>query len=291
MIQVPEIFLDAKETLTLKNLTMLHYFNRKESKPIAIKINQHLLLHIFHGSKIMEYEDTRVSVSADETLFISRGSYIMSEILSFEEGCFDGVMVFFDDAFLIEFFAKYAQLFKDTPKDTQKYKRGVALVQKNLYLQETMHSINSYIQHKQEDKFLLQLKFEEALLQAIQNDKTNQLRSYLTDLYEDSLLHIKHIFDTEEFMDVESMIKRSKLSEEKFRKLFYQFYKQTPKEWLIQKRLAKAKLLLQEGTLNVSQVALECNFSSLSWFITQFNRYYKLTPKQFQQNHKKSKQN
>ena len=291
MIQVPEIFLDAKETLALENLTILHYFNRKESKPVAIQINQYLLLHIFHGSKVMEYDDVVLNISANESLFISRGHYMMSEILSFEEGCFDGVMIFFDDTFLIDFFAKYAQLFNSISNNTNEYKNSVALIQKNLYLQETMRSIKSYIEHKQENKLLLRLKFEEVLLQTIQNDTTNKLHSYLTNLYETSLLHIKHIFETEEFVDVESMMKRSKLSEEKFRKLFAQFYNQTPKEWLIHKKLSKAKLLLQEGKLNVSQVALECHFSSLSWFITQFKRHFKLTPKQFQQNHKKSKQN
>ena len=289
MIQVPEIFLDAEETLTLENLTMLHYFNRKESKPVAIRINQYLLLHIFHGSKVIKYDDTILNISANESIFISRGQYMMSEILSFKKGCFDGVMIFFDDIFLIEFFAKYAQLFQDISTETQKCKNSVALVQKNIYLQETMQSIKSYIEHKQENKLLLRLKFEEVLLQTIQNDTTNKLHSHLTNLYENSLLHIKHIFETEEFRDVESMLKKSKLSEEKFRKIFAQFYKQTPKEWLIQKRLSKAKLLLQEGDLNVSQVAQECHFSSLSWFITQFKRHFKLTPKQFQQNHKKSK--
>ena len=282
LVEVPEVFLGNPEILTLKNLTMLHYFNREESAPIEVKINQHLLLHIFHGSKVVEKDGETYSVNAKESLFVSRGQYLISEILSFEKASFDGFMIFFDDAFLIDFFGKYRDTFSVQKSD--KPLNSLIMVEKESSLHDTMVSMKAYVKEQNHNEVLLQLKFEEILLQALQNDESNCLYCYLTHLYSTGLLNLKNLFETQEFSDVEQMIKGSKLSEEKFRKVFYELYEMTPKEWLVERALQKAKQLLKEGKLNVSEVSICCNFNSLSWFIKQFKNRFGLTPKQYQQN-------
>lgn len=284
LVEVPEIFLDNPKTLKLTNLTMLHYFNREESEPIEVKINQHLLLHIFHGSKIMQKSDKEYRVNAKESLFISRGQYLISEILSFENASFDGIMIFFDDAFLVTFFSKYAQVFQAGQTKIETDLSNLILVQKESSLHNTMVSMNAYIEQESSSEVLLQLKFEEILLQAIENDSSKSLPRYLRNLYSNGLLNFKNIFEKGEFSDVLSMIKASKLSEEKFRKLFAKLYNTTPKEWLLDRALQKSKQLLKDGGYNVSQVSQICNFNSLSWFIKQFKVKFGVTPKQFQQN-------
>ena len=282
VVNVPDIFLENPKTLQLKNLAMLHYFNREVSDPIEVKINQHLLLHIFHGSKVVEKDNKTYKVNAKESLFVSRGQYVISEILSFENASFDGFMIFFDDVFLIDFFSKYRDTFK-----TQKSKQpldSLIMLEKESSLHDTMVSMKAYVKEKRHNEVLLQLKFEEILLQALQNDETHCLYCYLTHLYSTGLLNLKNLFETQSFKDVESMIKASKLSEEKFRKVFHELYEMTPKEWMVDRALKKAKQLLQEGELNVSEVSQLCNFNSLSWFIKQFKNKFGLTPKQFQQN-------
>ena len=282
VVNVPDIFLENPKTLQLKNLTMLHYFNREVSDPIEVKINQHLLLHIFHGSKVVEKENIEYKVNAKESLFVSRGQYVISEILSFENASFDGFMIFFDDIFLINFFSKYRDAFKT--QKSQQLLESLIMVEKESSLHDTMVSMKAYVNKERHNEVLLQLKFEEILLQALENDDSSCLYSYLTHLYSTGLLNFKNLFETQAFNDVESMIKASKLSEEKFRKVFHELYEVTPKEWMVDRALQKAKQLLQEGELNVSEVSQLCNFNSLSWFIKQFKNKFGLTPKQFQQN-------
>ena len=291
LVEVPELFLENPKTLQLKNLTMLHYFNREESQPIEVKINQHLLLHIFHGTKVIDKEGEHFKVNAKESLFISRGQYIISEILSFDNASFDGIMIFFDDAFLISFFSKYADVFATDTPDVKTALNTLLMVQKESALHDTMVAMNAYVKEENCNEVLLQLKFEEILLQALENDTSKQLYHYLSHLYSRGLVNFKNLFDTEAFSDVESMIRASRLSEEKFRKLFYESYATTPKEWLIHRSLAKAERLLKEGDYNVSEVSQLCDFSSLSWFIKQFKVEFGATPKQFQQNYQKSQQN
>ena len=200
LIEVPEIFFDNPKVLKLNNLTMLHYFNRVKSEPTEVKINQHLLLHIFHGSKVIEENSKSLKVDAKESLFISRGHYIISEILSFDNACFDGIMIFFDDTFLITFFSKYSDLIKNKKMKTDS--DSLLVVQKSSSLHDTMVSMNAYVNQKNCSELLLQLKLEEILLQALQNDSSEYLYAYLTHLYSTGLLNFKTLFDTQEFSDV-----------------------------------------------------------------------------------------
>lgn len=55
----------------------------------------------------------------------------------------------------------------------------------------------------------------------------------------------------------------------------------TPKEYLVQKRMKKAKHLLRTRGNTVSDVAAETGYDNLSYFIRQFQRYYGVTPKQY----------
>jgi len=212
---------------------------------------------------------------------------MMSEILSFEASCFDGIMVFFDDLFLLSFFSKYGDVFKSSAASSTE----ICIVQSSDALHDTFGSIKPYLELKHTNEALLQLKFEEILLQLLDNDRSKKIHTYLKALYTGGLFALKAHFDTGNFENVEEMIRSSKLPEEKFRRLFHELYAMTPKEWLASQALTKARHLLQEGRLNVSEVSLECGFRSLSWFIKRFKESYGVTPKQFQQNWQKSEGN
>ena len=48
-------------------------------------------------------------------------------------------------------------------------------------------------------------------------------------------------------------------------------------------RLLKAKTLLKTSNASISDIATSCGYSSVSWFIGQFKKYYKSTPYLFRQ--------
>ena len=125
---------------------------------------------------------------------------------------------------------------------------------------------------------------EEIFLQLLQGNSSDEIFKYFQTLYASSLFTLKKIFETKDFGTVDEMIKESKLSEVQFRKLFRQMYNSTPKEWLLRKSLDKAKALLANQELNVTEVCYECGFNSLSWFIKSFKKEFGLTPKKYQQN-------
>ena len=283
IIQIPEHFSKNKNILKLPTLSFMYYFNREITQKVNVQINKHMLIHVFNGSKIIYNNDIRYKLSDKESAFISKGQYFMSEVLSIEKSYFDGIMVFFDDEFLLSMFNKYPTLLKAT--DTKNINNNsLCIIEKSDALHETMLSTKFYLERKSDESILIQLKFEEIFLQLLQSNKSNKILNYFQSLYSKSLFKFKNLFENNSFESVEDMIIQSKLSQPQFRKLFNELYNTTPKEWLLKKSLLKSKKLLEDKELNVTEVCYECGFNSISWFIKSFKKEFDITPKKYQQN-------
>lgn len=66
-----------------------------------------------------------------------------------------------------------------------------------------------------------------------------------------------------------------------FRRDFKRKYDTTPKKWLLEKKLYKAKQLLSSTNLSINEISLEIGFDNTSHFISLFRKSYNETPKQF----------
>jgi len=72
-----------------------------------------------------------------------------------------------------------------------------------------------------------------------------------------------------------------RISASHFQKHFYKNVHETPKVWLDKERIKKAKFILVSTKESISQMATNCKYSSFSWFIVQFKKYCKTTPKEY----------
>lgn len=67
----------------------------------------------------------------------------------------------------------------------------------------------------------------------------------------------------------------------------YVFKKETGKtliKYITEIKMEKAKLLLEEGSMRVGEIARACGYENQSYFNRAFKNYYGLTPKQFREN-------
>lgn len=74
------------------------------------------------------------------------------------------------------------------------------------------------------------------------------------------------------------LAEKCNISEIYFRKLFTETYKITPKQFIVDIRINKAKQLLSEGFLKVGAVAEQCGFSNQYHFCRLFRERTGLTP-------------
>lgn len=82
-------------------------------------------------------------------------------------------------------------------------------------------------------------------------------------------------------IDFTGLAKSMGMTFDLFRRSFKKKYGVSPKNYLIDLRLEKAKKMLEEPDRNCTQVALECGFSSSAQFSTMFREKYGITPKKY----------
>ena len=75
------------------------------------------------------------------------------------------------------------------------------------------------------------------------------------------------------------------VSESHFRKLFTQYYHTTPRQYILELRLRKAKQLLADTPFTVTAIAESCGFSSLYHFCRAFKEKTGMTPTQYAKLH------
>jgi len=79
-------------------------------------------------------------------------------------------------------------------------------------------------------------------------------------------------------LDLERISSEACLSRYHFLRLFRQAFHRTPHQYLTERRLLKAKMLLADGTLSVTDICFEVGFESLGSFSRLFRRHVGCTP-------------
>lgn len=185
------------------------------------------------------------------------------------------------NAFLIELIYKYKDFFK---VDTMSAESEIFWVKNDKILQGILES---FLPHFEENTQILDpivsLKFEEIFLHLLLS-KNIYFINFLAMILKEFRLDLSQLFGYcgREFLSVNEMADFAKLDLATFSKEFKKCFGQSPKKWLDKKRLQKAKVLLEFSKKNVNEVASECAFSSVAWFIGRFKDQYGQSPKQYQ---------
>lgn len=83
-------------------------------------------------------------------------------------------------------------------------------------------------------------------------------------------------------LTIKSLAQMVTMSESNFIRLFKKETGLSPMDFLIKLRIEKAKKLLRAGSLNITEVSLQCGFSSTSHFSTSFTKHTGVKPSEFQ---------
>lgn len=83
-------------------------------------------------------------------------------------------------------------------------------------------------------------------------------------------------------LTISDLAQIASMSESHFIRVFKKETGYSPMEFLIRVRIDKAKKLLRSGTKNITEVSLQCGFSSTSHFSSSFTKHTGVTPSEYQ---------
>jgi len=275
---LPKFLIGHENYKEIEDFSIYNYIQYETQCKNEVYITTNVLIFVRKGKKILHLNNGILEASPGDILFLRSGHYVMSEIL---DTSYEAILFMYEDTLLLDFIQKYDISFEkseDTKDNIFKFKNTIAFE----YLIE---SVLSYFKDASSNKeSLIKLKVEEAFLNML--DSECQFKEFLYSVYRGNYfkIQIEKEFDYQE--NILRLAEEMNLTTMDFRKQFKEYFHTTPRKWQNEKRLEKAKILLLQGQLNVSQVCLEVGFDNISWFIQSFKRKYGITPKQI----KKDKQ-
>ncbi|MCK5830128.1 MAG: helix-turn-helix transcriptional regulator [Methylococcales bacterium] len=258
------------------NDSCILYKRLKESVLEQEKISiSHCFLFVEKGKvEVKTYEGESVVLHENEMLFMPRDTYLISDFIK-DQDCIDVFLVFFDHEIVIKFLSSKIKQHRNLSAATP----TICKLKTNNKFIHYFNSLRDIYFDLENDKEILELKILEFLhliylrnqseiintLNSSENQKKKRrIESIMIDNYDKN-------FTVTDFANL------SGRSLSTFNRDFKRKHGQTPKQWLIKKKMEKAKVLLSEG-MNVTTCAIEIGYSNVSNFIKAYKLIHGETP-------------
>ncbi len=273
---IPEIYIDN----TIDKVDLFVYDFKMTDDVVKSKVN--LGLHMFSflqtGKKQIHFADTAVAVNKSQSLLIKKGNSLWTELLDKEE-IYYCKLFFFSDTELNKFLKKHSTIGKVSQQETPFF-----IIKNDDYIRSYLNSLS--IINTEQSSFtnnLLSVKFEELLLYLI-HKYGNKFESYLHSLISKEISSFNNIVESNAYsnLKLEEIAFLCNMSLSTFKRHFIKEYKTSPGVWLQDKRLQKAKVLLQEDGLKVSDIYLDLGYTNLSNFSAAFKNKFGISPTEVQ---------
>jgi AraC family transcriptional regulator, exoenzyme S synthesis regulatory protein ExsA len=240
-------------------------------------VSAHAITLVLNGLLQVEGDNgEKVQVKPNQLIFLPKGLYNISDIIP-DNKTFEAVVFFFDEEVINNFITA----------NNIKPKKDPCIPYKIMdYSPEIRVFTESVLQIYRNKPFvsrnLTKFKLYE-LLHILSFDPSGCLLQTI------ATLNNKERKSLQEFMNanfakplsIEDYAYLTGRSLSSFRRDFIEQFGISPKQWLIEKRLEKARGLLVKNHTSVSQVALEVGYENFSHFVKAFHKKYGIPPKQF----------
>ncbi|WP_310619467.1 helix-turn-helix domain-containing protein [Flexibacterium corallicola] len=258
---------------------IFHKLIHKDMRDIEFYTNAPCLAFVLSGCETFtsaDHED--FLIEQEEMLFMGQGQHMVSDFIN-SEGPLEAVLFFFDEKTIFKFLQSCSNIDKAAPLQSRPFK-----VKSSPVLTNYVSTIKLIYQGLGEKSYsLLQTKLLELLLLLEALDTQDRLRGFLAaDKSTQSKRNIKHVMNTHlsnnfSIKDFASLSGRSLSS---FNRDFKRLYGITPSKWLKDKRLGRAKELVNSSELSMTEIAMAVGYSNTSHFIKSYREKYAVTPKQ-----------
>ncbi|RNC67047.1 AraC family transcriptional regulator [Proteiniphilum sp. X52] len=242
-------------------------------------LDEHLLLHVLKGQNTVSLGKQEYPVKSGQMLLISKASLIGYDKQGDAEAgdAYESLLFFFTDSF-IRGFLQMSQTRVEPVTEAAAMEVKTA----NERMRTFFASVMPYFAHPERvDKVLLQLKMQELLFNLVDTDKN--LLHQLLELRKPIHKNIVEVMEENyaKPVNIEQLAYLSGRSLSTFKREFAELYDTTPAEWIRNKRLEKAKQLLENSNYPVADICYTVGFENPSHFSRIFKRHFGHQPTEY----------
>ncbi|MBB6462306.1 helix-turn-helix domain-containing protein [Flammeovirga kamogawensis] len=272
---IPEHYIQSE--LAEKELLIYNLKMSKEIIKTKVNLNMHMFSFLQKGKKEVHYADRAVTVNEKQSILLRKGNCLWSELLDPEENYYCKLL-FFTEERLSKFITEYID--KETAENEE--------IEETFFCIENDNYLTSYIdslfninepQAKLNDK-LLSIKFDELLIYLLRK-YGKSFEKFLLSLEsqkKDSSFKVsveQNIFSS---LSLEEIAFLCNMSLSTFKRHFKLEYNISPGKWLRDKRLEKAKELLEMENRTPSDIYMDLGYHNLSNFSNAFKKKFGVSP-------------
>lgn len=144
-----------------------------------------------------------------------------------------------------------------------------------------VQSLAYYFDHPllMEDE-MIKMKVKELIHLLLHTEYGKEVKSIFGSIFKSTENDFKDIIHSNLYqqLSLEELAFICKMSQSTFQRKFKEVFEMTPGAFFKSKRLEKARSLMQQTQLRISEIALECGFDDPSNFTKAFQSVYKITP-------------
>jgi len=133
------------------------------------------------------------------------------------------------------------------------------------------------------DENLIIIKLKELLLLLSKSENSSSINSFVNALFTPYEYDFKDIIQKNIYsnLSIQELAQLSNLSLATFKRKFTQLYKISPAKYLLEKKLEKSVRLLEFKTKQISEIAYDCGFETVSNFDKAFKRKFGKSPSEY----------
>ncbi|MEJ2423723.1 MAG: helix-turn-helix transcriptional regulator [Candidatus Thiodiazotropha sp.] len=276
ILVIPQALFSMKDVAVLRqdrNSIIFHKQLDQDLRNIEFYTNAPCFIYIESGTEVLtNHRHDKLTLTPGTSIFLPQGRNLHSDFVM-ETQSLVAKLIFFDDEVLNEYLKKTGASAEADDTD-----HCHCLLKDNYRFKNFFKSI----EYRIKDSAYLNTKLLE-LLHLIAF--TDQQRIFHSQLSAAKRLppkkNLKRLFETVDIVDlsVSDLAHLSGRSLSSFNRDFKALYQMTAKQWLLEKRLSKAKELLESEAYSVTEVALKVGYNNISHFIKAFKSKYGLTPR------------
>ncbi|MDX1272725.1 AraC family transcriptional regulator [Bizionia paragorgiae] len=274
--------------MPIENIPEIYFQNKKEPQDIfvydfkmtsdVVKSKVNLSMNMFSflqvGKKQVHFANTSIAVNNKQSLLLKKGNWLWTELLD-TDAIYYCKLVFFSEKKLTDFLSKYTNDVKPYQEEEPYF-----VIENDDYIAAFISSLSSstFSKHSFSDA-LLALKFEEIMLYLL-NKYGSSFEYYLHSLISKEVSPFKNVVESNVYsnLKLEEIAFLCNMSLSTFKRHFTSEYNEPPGKWLKDKRLQKAKELLEGGELKASDIYLDMGYNNLSNFSVAFKTKFGFSP-------------
>ncbi|MAN27338.1 MULTISPECIES: helix-turn-helix domain-containing protein [Mesonia] len=271
---IPDIFIPEIEN---SPEILVHDF-RMTTDNVKSKVN--LRMHMFSflqiGKKEVHFAETSVRVDKNQSILTTKGNCLWTELLDTENSYYCKLF-FFSEKVLKDFLKKHPISSKERAQENPFF-----IIENDNFISAFIDSLSAIGNNQlHQNESLIKVKFEEILLY-LSGKYGNQFSSFLQSLIQEKNSTFRDVVERHVYsnLKVEEIAFLCNMSLSTFKRHFKEEFQASPGKWLLDQRLEKAKILMEQRDVKASEVYLEIGYNNLSNFSTAFKNKFGISPKE-----------